>query len=138
MRSLPSLARALRAQLGWQTVAVIGVAASILLVGMETGEQFAAGRFDGLLSAFGNVPALGFGLIVLFSAVANALLQAVCDWLIGAHAHIVSFISFLLLRDRSTVAGPLRARFNGGLLGAISYAYDAAQAHGKRAPPVFR
>jgi hypothetical protein len=137
MRSLPSLARALRAQLGWRTVATVGVAASFLLVGMETGEQLAAGHFDGLLSAFGNVPALGFGLVVLFSAVGNALLRAFCNWLIRAHAQIVSLISFLLLKDRSTAAGPLRARFNGGLFEAVSYAYDTSQVHGKRAPPPF-
>jgi hypothetical protein len=137
-RSLPSLARALRAQLGWRTVAIIGVAAALLLAGMETGEQLAAGRLDGPLSAFGNVPALGFGLIVLFSAAGNAVLRALCNWLIGVHAHIVSFVSFLLLRDRGEPAGPLRAPFSCGLRVSVSYAYAASQAHGKRAPPTFR
>ena len=137
-RSLPSLARVLRAQLGWQTAAMIGVAASLLLAGMETGEQLAAGHLDGPLSAFGNVPALAFALIVLFSVAGNAVLQALCKWLIGAHAHIVSLVSFLLLRDRGKFAGPPRARFNSGLRVSVSYAYDASQAHGKRAPPTFR
>ena len=104
--------------------------------GMETGEQLAAGRFDGALSAFGDVPALGLGLIVLFSMAGNALLRALCDRLIDAHAHIVSLISFLFT-DR-TAAGPLRARFKGELLAAVGCACDASQANGKRAPPVFR
>ncbi len=135
-RSLPSLARDLRAHLGWQTVAVIGLLASLLLFGMETGEQLAADRFDGALSAFGDAPALGLGLIILFSTAGNALLRALCDWLVDAHTHIVSLISFLFT-DR-TGAGPLRARFKGELLAAVHYACDASQANGKRAPPLFR
>ena len=134
-RSLPSLARALRAHLGWQTVTVIALIAALLLFGMETGEQLAGGRFDGALSAFGDIPALGLVLIILLSAAGNALLRALCDWLIHAHTRIVSLISFLLA-DR-TAAGPLQARFNGELLAAIRYACDASQANGKRAPPVF-
>jgi hypothetical protein len=134
-RSLPSLARALRAHCGWQTVTVIGLIASLLLFGMETGEQLAAGRIDGALSAFGDIPALGFGLIALFSAAGTALLRALCDWLIDAHTRIVSLISFLLT-DR-TSAGPLRARFKGELLAAVRYVCDASQANGKRAPPAF-
>lgn len=135
-RSLPSLARALRARLGWQTVTVIGLTASLLLFGMEAGEQLAAGRFDGALSAFGGIPALGFGLIALFSAAGAALLRALCDWLINAHAHIVSLISFLL--PDHTAPGLLRARFKGELVGSVRYACDVSQANGKRAPPVFR
>jgi hypothetical protein len=135
-RSLPSLARAFRARLGWQTVTVIGLVASLLLFGMETGEQLAAGRFDGSLSAFGDIPVLGFGLIALFSAAGTALLRAVCNWLMDAHTRIVSLISFLFT-DR-TAAGPLRARFNGELLAAVRYVCDASQANGKRAPPAFR
>ncbi len=135
-RSLPSLARALRVHLGWQTVAVIGLLASLLLFGMETGEQLAAGRFDGALSAFGEVPALGLGLVVLFSAAGNVLLRALCDWLIDTHTHIVSLISFLFT-DR-TAAQPLQSRFKRELLAAVLYACDASQANGKRAPPAFR
>lgn len=134
-RSLPSLARALRAHLGWQTVTVLALIAALLLFGMEAGEQLAAGRLDGALSAFGDTPALGLALIVLFSAVGNALLRALCDRLIDAHTRIISLISFLLT-DR-TAAGPLQARFNGELLAAIRYACDASQANGTRAPPVF-
>jgi hypothetical protein len=134
--SLPSLARVLRAHLGWQTVAIIGLLAMLLLFGMETGEQLAAGHLDGALSAFGGVPALGLGLIVLFSAAGNTLLRALYDWLIDAHTHIVSLISFLF-SDR-TAAGPPQARFRGELLAAVRYACDASQANGERAPPVFR
>jgi hypothetical protein len=135
-RSLPSLARAFRAHLGWRTVAVIGLTASLLLFGMETGEQLAAGRFDGALSAFGDIPALGFGLIVLFSAAGAALLRALCDWLIDAHTQIVSLISFLL--PNHTAPGLLRARFKGELLASVRYACDASQVNGERAPPAFR
>ena len=135
-RSLPALARALRAHLGWQTVAVIGFISSLVLFGMETGEQLAAARFDGAFSAFGDAPALGLGLIVSFSAAGTALLQALCGWLIEAHTRIVSLISLLFV-DRAA-AGPLRARFKGELLAAVHYACDASQANGKRAPPVFR
>jgi hypothetical protein len=135
-RSLPSVARTLRAHLGWRTRSIIVLIASLLLFGMEAGEQLAAGRFDGALSAFGDIPVLGLGLIVLFSAAGSALLRALCDWLIDAHACIVSLISFLL-RDR-TAAGPLRTRFNGELLASIRYACDASPANGERAPPAFR
>ena len=135
-RSLPLLARALRARLGWQTVTVIGLTASLLLFGMEAGEQLAAGRFDGALSAFGDIPALGFGLIALFSAAGAALLRALCGWLIDAHTRIVSVISFLL--TDKTGPRPLRARFNSELLASVGYACDVSQANGKRAPPVFR
>lgn len=134
-RSLPSLARALRAHLGWQTVSLIALIAAVLLVGMETGEQLAGGRFDGALSAFGDTPALGLGSIVLLSAAGNALLRALCDWLIHAHTSIVSLISFLL--SARIAPAPLHARFNGEFLAAIRYACDASQANGKRAPPGF-
>ncbi len=135
-RSLPSLARTLRARLGWQTVIVIGLIAALLLIGMETVEQLAAGRFDGGLSAFSDAPALGLALVVVLSAAGTALLRALCGWLIDAHTRIVLIIR-LLLRDRAD-ARPLGGRFQGELLAAVGYACDASQANGKRAPPAFR
>ena len=105
-RSLPSLARALRAKLGWQVTVAISLAASVLLFGMEASEQLAAGRLDGLLSAFGAVPAYGLGLIVFFSVAGNAILRALCTRLIAAHTRMVSLMHFFYrtgvrTRDRS-------------------------------------
>lgn len=135
-RSLPSLARALRAKLGWQVTVAISLAASVLLFGMEASEQLAAGRLDGLLSAFGAVPAYGLGLIVFFSAAGNAILRALCTRLIAAHTRMVSLVAFFL-QDRTADPGPLCALFRGELPSALCCACDASRAHGKRGPPVF-
>ncbi|MGC2634129.1 MAG: hypothetical protein WA215_07950 [Candidatus Cybelea sp.] len=135
-RSLPSLARALRAKLGWQVTVAISVAASVLLFGMEASEQLAAGRLDGLLSAFGAVPAYGLGLIVIFSAAGNAILRALCTRLIAAHTRMISLIAFLL-QDRTAGPEPLCALLRGELPSALCCACDASRVHGKRGPPVF-
>jgi hypothetical protein len=135
-RSLPSLARALRARIGWRTVTLCAVCACLVLVGMETAEQFAAGHFDGFSSAFGGVPAVGLGLIVLFSAVGNALLSALCDWLAGAHTRIVIALAFLR-RLRDAAAVPAAASFKRANLTTFHYTCDAPQVHGKRGPPSF-
>jgi hypothetical protein len=134
--SLPLLARALRARIGWRTVALCAVCACLVLVGMETAEQFAAGRFDGFSSAFGGVPAIGLGLIVLFSTAGNALLSALCDWLAGAHNRIVVALAFLL-RLRDTAAPPTSGRSKRAKLTSFRYACDVSQVHGKRGPPSF-
>jgi hypothetical protein len=133
--SLPSLARELGRQIGWRSVALTALAACLVLAGMEAGEQLAAGRFDGLFSAFGSSPIAGLGLILLLSAAGNALLQNVCRWLAGAHAQIVLAIAYLLSR-REIGANPCRARSKRVALTVFRYACDIPQALGKRGPPI--
>jgi hypothetical protein len=136
-RSLPLFARAFRARLGWQAVGVTALVASLALIGMESGEQLAAGHFDGFASAFSGAPAVGLGLILLFSAATNAALRALCAWLADAHARIVFAIMFLR-RFRDETAAPALARSRRDSLAAICYVCDASHAYGKRAPPVPR
>jgi hypothetical protein len=132
--SLPSLARTFRARLGWHTILFGTIAACAVLMGMEAAEQLAAGRFDGLASAFGSVPAVAIGLTVLFSAVANALLSALCTRLVGAHVRIVSALAFLL-RRRDTTGALLTRRCKRAALATFRYACEGRQIHGTRAPP---
>ena len=133
--SLPSLARGLAARIGWRSVAVTAFAACLVLVGMETAEQLAAGCFDGLDSAFGGSPVTGLGLILLFSAVGNALLRRVCNWLAGAHARIIVAIAYLF-RRRDPSANLHCAHSRRVALIAFRYACDLPQALGKRGPPI--
>ena len=133
--SLPSLARELGRQLGWRSVALTALAACLVLAGMETGEQLAAGRFDGLFSGFGSSPIVGLALILLFSAVGNALLGAICKWLAGAHARIALAIAYLLSR-RGESANTGCARSKRVALTVFRYACDVPQALGKRGPPI--
>jgi hypothetical protein len=134
--SLPSLAQEFRAKLGWRTIPLSAIAACLVLIGMETAEQLAAGHFDGLASAFGSAPAIALALIVLFSAAANALLSVLCTWLVGAHTRIVSGLAFLL-RPRDTTAAPSSRRCKRAALATFHSARDGAHVHGTRAPPSF-
>jgi hypothetical protein len=133
--SLPSLARELGRRIGWQSVALTSLAACLVLAGIETGEQLAAGRFDGLFSAFGSSPIVGLGLILLFSAIGNALLQAVCKWLAGAHARIVLAIAYLL-SPRAVSPNRCCSRSKRVAFTVFRYACDIPQALGKRGPPI--
>jgi hypothetical protein len=133
--SLPSLARSLRTRIGWQSFVAIALGAGLVLVGMESAEQLAAGRYDGLLSAFGGSPGIGLGLILLFSAAGNALLRALCNWFAGAHARITHVLSYLF-RRRGGDASPARERSRRTTLPVFRYACDAPQALGKRGPPI--
>jgi hypothetical protein len=134
-RSLPSLARAFRARIGWQTIFLTALAASLVLVGMETAEQFVAGQFDGVSSAFSGVPEIGLALLVLFSAIGNALLRALCDCLAQSHARIVLAVAFLLCSRNAHSVLPSRVSKR-KLLTTFRYACDAPQAYGKRGPPL--
>lgn len=133
--SLPSLARDLGRRIGWRSVALTALAACLVLAGMETAEQLAAGRLDGPFSAFGSLPMVGVGLILLFSAAGNALLRTVCNWLAGAHARIVLAIAYLLSR-RGVSANICDARSKRVALTVFRYACDVPQALGKRGPPI--
>jgi len=131
--ALPSIARRSAAYFGWTSTSIAAGAAGLLLVGMETAEQLAAGRFDGIVSAFGSQPIFGLLLIVLFSFAANAALRACCHWIAAAHARIAL-----------AIAAPRAG--NGGIIKASSSrrtriaqgAYDcgASRVYGRRAPPV--
>ncbi len=132
-RSLPPIAASLRERLGWQAVALTGLAACLLLVGMESAEQLAAHHFDGFLSAFSGVPVFGLGVIALFSVAANAVLRAVCTWLADAHARIVLTISFLLRCANTPLACVSHSRRPS--LATVCYAADSSHVYGKRAPP---
>jgi hypothetical protein len=131
--SLPPLASTLRERLGWQTVALTSVAACLLLFGMESAEQLAAHHFDGFLSAFSGVPAFGLGLIALFSLAANAVMRAVCTWLVEAHTRIVLAIAFLLRRCTTPVA--CAAHLRQPCLATLRCASVSSRVYGKRAPP---
>ncbi|HVN69342.1 MAG TPA: hypothetical protein VMU38_06825 [Candidatus Binatia bacterium] len=133
--SLPSLARRFLAHIGWRTVAIVALAASLVLVGMETAEQLVSGRFDGLLSAFGGSPAIGLGLILLLSCAATAGLRALCAWLAEAHARIVLAVA-CLLRCRDQSAPCARTGAKSVALGGSRYACDIPQALGDRGPPI--
>ncbi len=133
-RSLPSIAHGLRRRIGWQAIVWSALGAGLVLLAMESAEQLASGGFDGVASAFGGVPLVGLGLILLISSLCNGLAWVVCSWLANAHAHLVSVIALLLRRRRSgehfTGQRPKRAA-----LAAFDYTWDASQAYGKRAPP---
>jgi hypothetical protein len=132
--SLPSLAHDLRKRIGWQAIACGALGACLVLVAMESTEQWASGSFDGVASAFGGVPLVGLGLILFICSLCNALAWVVCNWLVNAHARLVSVIA-LLLRLRSFGA-PLTGHLSKRTaLTAFDYTSDASQAHGKRAPP---
>jgi transposase len=135
--SVPLLARAFRARLGWQAVGVTALCASLALVGMETGEQLAARHFDGFSSAFSGAPAVGLGLILLFSAAASAALRALCAWLADAHTRIVFAIMFLRRHCGKDTAPALAGSWRASLA-AVCYVCDASHVYGKRAPPVPR
>jgi hypothetical protein len=135
LRSLPSLARAYRARLAWRSVALTAFGAALVLVAMETAEQVAVGRFDGLFSAFGSSPGIGLALVLLLSAAGIALLRALCEWLAGAHARIVLAIAYLL-RRQDTRALLAFERSKCALRAAVRNVCDAPQALGKRAPPI--
>jgi hypothetical protein len=132
--SLPLLARAFQARVGWRTIALSSIAACLLLAAMETAEQLAAGRYDGFASAFGSLPAATLGIIVLFNAAGNTLLRELCAWLAGTHTKIVSALAVLLRRGHKSAAGSAR-RCNRAAFVAFRYACDILQVHGTRAPP---
>ena len=135
-RSLPSLARGLRAKIGWRSVAVTALIACLVLGGVETAEQLAAGRFDGLYSAFGGSPIIGLVLVVALSVAGNLWLRLACNWLAGAHSRIVLALAYLLDR-RGHGAGLCPTRPQRVALNAFHYICDIPQALGKRGPPLF-
>lgn len=136
VNSLPALARHFQARIGWRTTAASASAACLILVGMETAEQFAAGHFDGFASALGGVPALGLGLIVLFAAAGNVASSALCKWLATAHTRIVLALAFFLrLGAKASTLSSRRCRRTAAI--ALRYSCDVSQIHGTRAPPSF-
>ncbi|HTX56901.1 MAG TPA: hypothetical protein VMD47_07335 [Candidatus Acidoferrales bacterium] len=136
-RSLPLLARALERRCSWKAVAATAIAGAALLAGMESIEQLASGHFDGIASAFGSMPAIGAGLIVLFSAAVHAAMRACCRWLARAHARIVAV--FITLLRPVEDGGPLIVALSRRPVAAEgSYLCHPARIHGKRAPPTLR
>lgn len=135
-QSLPTLARAFRKRLDWRAVVLVAIAGGIVLIAMETGEQLYAHHFDGILSALGGQPALAFGLILALSATIVFAQRNVCTWLIGAHVRIVLAIFTLLdAHEKPTpVAFARSARPRGR---RFTYACEAPQIFGKRAPPAY-
>jgi hypothetical protein len=132
--SLPSPAHDLRKRIGWQAIACGALGACLVLVAMESAEQYASGHFDGLASAFGGIPLAGLGLVFFISSLCNALAWVICNWLVNAHARLVSVIA-LLLRLRPSGAPLTGHQSKRTALAAFDYTSDASQAHGKRAPP---
>lgn len=133
-RSLPWLARALRKRIGWRSVILSAVGASLALLAMESAEQLAAHGFDGITSAFGGAPLVGLGVILFIGSIYNALAAALCRWLANAHTHLVLVVAFLLrARDTASAATDRRAR-RAALL-TFDYTWDVSQTRGKRAPP---
>ncbi len=133
-RSAPSLARALRKSIGFHSVVAGALGASLILLAMESAEQLAAGSLDGDASAFGGAPLVGLGLILIVSSIFNALAAVFCNWLANAHAKLV-FVVALLLRPHCGVPGPIGCHAKRTSLTTFDYVWDAAQIHGKRAPP---
>jgi len=134
--AIPSIARRSAAHFGWQSATVAAVAAALLLVGMETAEQLAAGRFDGIASAFGNVPVVTLALIACFSFAATAGLRACCRWIAAAHVHIVVAIAALLRADDASARIILRSPRPRVAQGA--YDCGASRIYGRRGPPILR
>jgi hypothetical protein len=134
VNSLPALARQFQKLIGWRTIALIALSACLILVGMETAEQFAVGHFDGFSSALGGLPAVGLGIVVLFAAAGNVVLSALCRWLAGAHTRIVVALAFLLgFRDSASALSSRRCKRLAAI--AVCYVRDFSQVHGTRAPP---
>jgi hypothetical protein len=133
--SAPILARAARAQLqGWKAVLHATAGAAALLAGMEFVEQCAVGRFDGWLSAFTSVPILGLAIVALASALAVAILRAVCAWLAGVHERIVRTLVFLLEPRRNSSA-PIAIGRAANFVPVAVRPHELARYRGRRAPP---
>ncbi len=130
--SLRSLARETSARLGWKTALSIAALACAVLAGMETVEQLGSGRFDGLVSAFGSVPAIGLVLVGAIAVAANGALRLLCGWIATAHIRIVHALAQLTRYDANE---SLSACVLGAMPLALCYSCDAPQAYGKRAPP---
>ena len=132
--SVPALARALSERIGWQTIVSSAFGACLVLIVMESAEQLAAGRFEGVASVFGGVPIIGLGLVLFISSVCNALALTVCNWLANAHGRLVRVVAFFLRspRDGTTATG-LPSKH--AALATFDYFFDISQTHGKRAPP---
>ncbi len=133
---LPGLARRFARGLGWRSAASIGLIAAAVLVGMERGEQLAAGHLDGLWSAFGGVPAIGLAFVALCGATASALLRAACEWVAGAHDRILRAVTYLL-RNPIAAKPALACALPSAVVGGC-YIRDASRIYGRRAPPVPR
>jgi hypothetical protein len=133
-RSLPLLARSIQTRIGWRAVALTAVGACLVLLGMETAEQLASGRLDGIASAFDGAPLAGLGLILFISAFCHALAWSFCNWLANAHARLVLAVAFLLRWRRIRAASTAR-RAKRAALTTFDYTWDVSQTHGKRAPP---
>ena len=132
--SLPSLARSLRRLIGPGSILATSLCASLVLLAMESGEQLASGRFDGVASAFGSVPLAGAGAILAIGSLFNALAGAFCGWLASAHARLVFVVTLLLRAHYPTAAATTLAKR--AALTTFDYVWDVSQIHGKRAPPV--
>ena len=133
---LPTLARRFAGRLGWRSAGAIALLAAVVLVGMETGEQLTAGRFDGLSSAFGNLPVIGLALLALCGAGANVALRAMCQWLARAHDRILRAVTYLLRCTRDVKPSLAYVLMSSEAAGR--YARDTARIFGRRAPPVPR
>ena len=134
--SLPSLAREFHARIDWRTLALSAAAGVLILMGMETSEQLAAGRFDGFLSPFGSTPVVALGVIAFFSAIGTGILRLFCAWLAGAHARIVVALSFLLEARSAPPLLPSRRRRHGAS-DRLRYACEFSHVRGTRGPPAF-
>ena len=131
--ALPSIARRAASYFDARSAAVASAAAAFLLVGMETTEQLAAGRFDGVASAFGSRPIFGILLIVLFSAAVNAALRACCHWIAAAHAHIALAVA----TPRGGSDGVINLRPSRRThIAEGAYDCGASRVYGRRGPPV--
>ena len=94
--SLLSLAHAVLRRLDLRALAIAVVASCVLLACMEFAEQAAAGRFDGVLSPYGDMPAAGIAVIALVSTILFDVSRRFCAWLAAADATIRLVVLSLL------------------------------------------
>ena len=136
--ALPHVARALRARVGWQTVLGVAAIAVLCLAGMETAEQFAAGHFDGLASAFSSSPVIGLVAVAALAIVVNGLAGSVCGWLAGAHERIVRLLAYALRTLFAPSARPASSYALAAVANSDACRPYLSRVHGRRGPPVPR